>query len=318
MEYVEGYDLNELLRRCARTRVALPFELAVHVLREALRGLDYAHRRTNDDGTSLGIVHRDVSPSNLLLSFHGEVKLCDFGIARANEMLGAAAAGAGAGTGVGEALKGKAGYMSPEHARGEPLDGRADVFAAGVVLWELAAGRRMHKQGEEGVDVLERARRGDVPELPGTALPEEDKLRAILARALSADREARYPSAAAMLRDLEDYAAGARLLASPLQLGDWLEKSFGDEILVRRRARERAVAALERGPLVEIAPLPAPLSSRVVVAAADAGPTSSGEVSSQPARAALAERSGGSGRWLAAAVALLIVIGAALLRKLAR
>src|ERR1039458_6864551 len=87
MEYVEGFDLNDLLGRCSRAKVPLPFELAVHVLREALRGLDYAHRRTDDEGRPLGIVHRDVSPSNLLGSFEGAGKVCDFGIAHASDML---------------------------------------------------------------------------------------------------------------------------------------------------------------------------------------------------------------------------------------
>ena len=152
MEYVEGFDLNNLLRRCSRAKVPLPFELGVHVVCEALKGLDYAHRRTDDEGRPLGIVHRDVSPSNLLVSFEGEVKVCDFGIARANELLGASAAGSAAHE-LGEALKGKAGYMSPEHARGEAIDARADVFAAGIVLWELAAGRRMYKTAEGGFTV---------------------------------------------------------------------------------------------------------------------------------------------------------------------
>jgi serine/threonine-protein kinase len=281
MEYVEGYDLNELLRRCSRQRVALPFELAVHVVREALRGLDYAHRRTDDDGKPLGLVHRDVSPSNLLLSFHGEVKLCDFGIARANELLSMSSgpvlpSGAPPPPALDEALKGKAGYMSPEHARGEELDGRSDVFAAGVVLWELAAGRRMHRGAGTGEDTLEIARRGEVPELPDTKLPEQALLRDILGKALAVDRDARYPSAAAMLRELDEYASAAQMKTSPLQLGEWLEKTFGDEILVRRRARERAVAALERGPLVQIEPIsPAPRSSPVVVGSVDLGPPSS-------------------------------------------
>ena len=92
MEYIEGFDLNDLLRRCSRAKVPLPFELGVHVVRESLRGLDYAHRRTADDGKPLGIVHRDVSPSNLLVSFEGEVKVCDFGIARANDTIAAGSA----------------------------------------------------------------------------------------------------------------------------------------------------------------------------------------------------------------------------------
>lgn len=260
MEYVEGFDLNDLLRRCSRAKVPMPFELAVHVMREALKGLDYAHRRTDDEGRPLGIVHRDVSPSNLLVSFEGEVKVCDFGIAHANEALGRAAAPQ-----LTEALKGKAGYMSPEHARAEPIDARADVFAAGIVLWELAAGRRLYRSSDEGPSLLEQARRGDVPPLPDGTLPAVGQLRGILSRALSADREARYPSAAGMQRDLEDYAMRAKLLASPLQLGDWLSSTFGTEIVAQRRARERATEALERGAPLVLQPLgtaPVPLHGR--------------------------------------------------------
>src|ERR1700722_17135818 len=250
MEYVEGFDLNDLLGRCSRARVPLPFELAVHVLREALSGLDYAHRRTDDTGRPLGIVHRDVSPSNLLISFEGEVKVCDFGIARANDVLGPGGAGSAAHE-LGEALKGKAGYMSPEHARGEAIDARADVFAAGIVLWELAAGRRMYKASEGGSSLLDLARRASVPELPRNGLPGEDKLRSVIAKALSPRREARYASAGAMQRDLDGYAAAAKLMTSPLALGEWLKKTFGEEILTRRRSRERATEALEKGaPLV--------------------------------------------------------------------
>jgi serine/threonine-protein kinase len=254
MEYVEGFDLNDLLRRCARGKVPLPLELAVHVAREALKGLDYAHRRTGDDGRALGIVHRDVSPSNLLVSFDGEVKLCDFGIARANDAITANAAAVD----LDEALKGKAGYMSPEHARGDAVDARSDVFAAGIVLWELTAGRRMYKTGEGRATLLEQARRAEVPDLPSTGLPSEDSLRAILAKALARDRDARYASAAEMRRDLDDYAARANLVPSPIKLGEWLSTSFGEDIVDRRRARERAAAALERGAPVVLEAVGAP------------------------------------------------------------
>jgi serine/threonine-protein kinase len=252
MEYVEGFDLNDLLRRCSRAKVPLPFELAVHVMRESLRGLDYAHRRTDDDGKPLGVVHRDVSPSNLLLSFEGEVKVCDFGIAHANDAISTGSAAHE----LEEAIRGKAGYMSPEHASGRPIDARADVFAAGIVLWELAAGRRLYKTGEGRDSLLEQARRAEVPDLPASALPSAAKLEDIVRKALARDRHERYATAAAMLRDLEAYAADARLMTSPLQLGDWLEKTFGEEILARRRARERAAAALERGAPVVVQAVP--------------------------------------------------------------
>jgi serine/threonine-protein kinase len=246
MEYVEGFDLNDLLRRCSRAKVPLPFELGVHVLGEALKGLDYAHRRSDDDGRPLGIVHRDVSPSNLLVSFEGEVKVCDFGIARANDAI-ADLAGGSAAHELGEAIKGKAGYMSPEHARGEAIDARADIFAAGIMLWELAAGRRMYRAGEGKESLIEQARRADVPPLERRGLPAEDTLLAIVGKALVRDRDGRFPSAAAMHRALGDYAMEARLVTSPLRLGEWLKATFGEEILERRRVRERAAAALEKG-----------------------------------------------------------------------
>ena len=247
MEYVEGFDLNDLLRRCSRAGVPLPFELGIHVVREALKGLNYAHRRTDDAGRPLGIVHRDVSPSNLLVSFEGEVKVCDFGIAHANDTIGTSATAHE----LGEALKGKAGYMSPEHARMQPIDARADVFAAGIILWELAAGRRLYRAVDGGPSLLEQARRAEVPELPETTLPAAGDLRRILSRALAPDRDARYPSASMMQRELEEYTILAKLMTSPLQLGEWLSKTFGEDIVSQRRARERAAAALERGaPLV--------------------------------------------------------------------
>jgi serine/threonine-protein kinase len=311
MEYVEGFDLNDLLRRCSRAKVPMPFELGVHVLREALRGLDYAHRRTDDKGAPLAIVHRDVSPSNLLLSFEGEVKLCDFGIAHANDALASSGQHE-----MDEALRGKAGYMSPEHARGEGLDARADVFAAGIILWELAAGRRLYRVEDSRGSLLELARAAAIPELPKLGLPQEAQLQSIVSKALSKERDARYQSAGAMLRDLEGYAASARLMTSPLQLGDWLERTFGEEILEKRRARERAAAALERGAPVVVQPIPQvvaeptraptpaapPVSSPVAVGTMDLGPPSS------EAKAPLATRGRGPARaviWVVTVVFLL-------------
>jgi eukaryotic-like serine/threonine-protein kinase len=248
MEYVEGYDLRDLLRRCARERVALPIDFSVLLVCEVLRALDYAHRFRGDDGARLGIVHRDVSPSNVLISFEGEVKLCDFGIARANDVVSALSEE--------ETIQGKAGYMSPEHARGEVIDGRADVFAAGIILWELLSGRRLYK-AQDGEALLEVARRADVPALPVRGLGDEGTLHGIVARALARDREQRYPSAGAMLRDLEQWAARAQMRASPLRFGAWLMDHFGADMVTARRSRERAMRALELGPAVMLAPLPA-------------------------------------------------------------
>jgi serine/threonine-protein kinase len=247
MEYVEGLDLREMLRRCAKTKVALPVEFSLRIVIEALRGLSFAHRARGNDGRPLGIVHRDVSPSNLLLSFEGEVKVCDFGIARANALAEELPE---------DAILGKAGYMSPEQARGDALDPRADVFAVGIILWELLAGRRLYKAAE-GERLLDVARAAVIPELPTRELPHEADLYAIVKRALTTDREARYPTAAAMLQDLEDYAAGARMIASPIRFGEWLMDQFGHEVVLDRRSRERVIRALALGPAAVIRPLPA-------------------------------------------------------------
>jgi serine/threonine-protein kinase len=230
MEYVEGFDLNSLLRQCTEQKVALPATHALGIVADMLEGLDYAHRRDDESGKPLGIVHRDVSPSNVLISYEGEVKLCDFGIAHANDLVKEESAS--------EALKGKAGYMSPEHARGEPLDARADVFAAGIILWELLAGRRLYKPKSD-IPLVEQAQQAEIPTLPDKGVPKHADLEKIVRRALAKDRDDRYPSAAAMLRDLEAYLGDNGMLASRLKLGEWIATSFGTELVEKRRASER-------------------------------------------------------------------------------
>lgn len=285
MEYVEGYDLNALLRIVSKKKVPFLLEHALHVIGCVLRALSFAHRAKADDDSPLGIVHRDVSPSNVLISLDGEVKLCDFGIAKANDRLGARAGE------VGEALRGKAGYMSPEHARGEAIDARADVFAAGILLWELLSGRRMYRAGE-GETLLDVARRAEVPELtPRGEVPELERLRGIVMRALSVDPSARYESAAAMSRDLDDYLAKAGVDTNPLRFGEWLRERVGSEELDERRERERLLTPHGEVKVAEFSSLrdepakPAePASAEPEVAPASAP---SPEVASEPASAGI-------------------------------
>lgn len=244
MEYVEGFDLRQMLGQLTRARIPLPAEFALLVIREVLRGLDYAHRARGADGRPLGIVHRDVSPSNVLISFEGEVKLCDFGIARALGRGGAA--GGPDETRVRRSrIAGKSAYMAPEQARGDALDARADIFAAGILLWELCAGRRLYKGTDE--EMLAQARAGEVPPLPDRGLPGLERLQTIATRALAKDPDDRYPSAAEMLRDLEDYALAHRLMASPLRFGSFLADHFADAIVRLRREREKAADAIADG-----------------------------------------------------------------------
>jgi serine/threonine-protein kinase len=220
MEYVDGYDLNGLLRLCHRRSVPLPLPFALHIVASVLRGLDHAHTRCGAGGESLGIVHRDVTPSNILLSLDGDVKVCDFGIAHAHSELDHLSEA------MASAIQGKAGYMSPEQADGRPLDARSDVYQVGVVLWELLAGRKLRRRVEGGPSLLEQALAGTLPPLPERGIPEETALHDIVHRALQFDRRARFSSAAAMLAEVESYAARHRQLASALRFGEWIRTSF--------------------------------------------------------------------------------------------
>ena len=281
MDYVEGFDLSALLKKCSKQKVKLPAELAFHVVSEVLHGLDYAHRAKGEDGKPLGLVHRDVSPSNVLVSFEGEVKLCDFGIAHANALA------VPSGEEPSEAIKGKAGYMSPEHAKGEPLDARADVFAAGIILWELLAGRKLYRS--DAGPLLDQARAAQIPELPSRGFAHEEELSVIVKKALATNRDERYASAAEMQRDLDAYVQKASLGANPIKLGDWLREHFGEDMLEQRSARERAAKALENAPVIHPkalrTPPPAPVVTyakeevvppSVSLAAVDVSPSSVG------------------------------------------
>ena len=251
MEYVEGFDLNQLLRTLSKAKLGLHAEFGIFIIREVLRALDYAHRAKGPDGKPLGLVHRDVSPSNVLVSFEGEVKLCDFGIARAFS-----ARAPGEAQVALPRVVGKSAYMSPEHARGEVIDARADVFAGGILLWELCAGRRLYKGNEN--QMLSLAKKAVVPKLPERGLPHHGELQAILDRALSPTVDGRFQSAQEFLRALEDYAAAGKLMVSQLRFGSYLIDHFGERILDVRRARERAArnVASELPPPVHLSEIP--------------------------------------------------------------
>lgn len=189
MEHVDGIDLLRMLQAAAKARVRLPYGLSAYIVQQVVKGLDYAHRKTDDFGEPLGIVHRDVSPQNILLSWDGGVKLVDFGIARARDVDEEA--------GV---IKGKFAYMSPEQARGEPVDNRSDVFAAGIVLYELACARPLfHGKGKQALDMV---KAGAVPRPKDFAPELPDSLERIVLRALAFNRDDRYETARDMQHDL--------------------------------------------------------------------------------------------------------------------
>lgn len=183
MEYIEGVDLHALT-----VGRAMPPSLAIHVATEVLRGLGYAHELPHG-GNVRGIVHRDVSPQNVLLSWHGAVKVADFGIAKALTT-----------SGVLSGFKGKAAYMSPEQAMGDPIDARSDLFSLGVVLWEMLTARRLF-QGGKAQEVIARIMFGDIAP-PSTVRPVASDLESVVMKLLAKERDARYPTARAAIADL--------------------------------------------------------------------------------------------------------------------
>ncbi len=201
MEYVDGTTGARLIRAAAARDEELPLDVSLHIALSVLRGLEYAHAARDEEGALLALVHRDVSPGNVLIDRTGAVKLTDFGIARAAEIERRTDAGQ---------LKGKLGYMSPEQVVGRELDARSDVFTLGIVLAEMLILRPLFSGGKE-LDVLLRIR---VP----------DDLRAVLFRALSRDPALRWANATAFAEALEDVVRRRRLQVGPTRLAAIVEK----------------------------------------------------------------------------------------------
>ena len=183
MEYVDGMDLGRLISATRRRNQRIPHALCALIIAEVAKGLDYAHNRKDESGVPMEIVHRDVSPQNVLVSHEGAVKIADFGIARARMISEE--------TGI---IKGKFSYMSPEQARGTRVDRRSDVYALGVMLAEMLMGRAMYP-GIQGMEVLEQVRDGRVTRPSSVDLTVPPELEAIAMRALALDREERYQTA---------------------------------------------------------------------------------------------------------------------------
>ena len=209
MEYVRGHDLAESMRTLwARVGPPRP-ELVAYVGREMCRALAYAHEFTSDDGQVMGMIHRDVSPSNVMLSYDGAVKILDFGIAKA---LGGDSADEGTKSGT---LKGKFAYMAPEQTVSNDIDRRIDIFATGIVLHEILTGRRLFK-GENDMQTIERVRRCEVtpPSLFNPLCPPQ--LDRIVLQALARNRDERYQSASEMADALDDVVYASRFQATHL------------------------------------------------------------------------------------------------------
>jgi serine/threonine protein kinase/ABC-type branched-subunit amino acid transport system substrate-binding protein len=234
MEYLEGQPLHRVFRN-ADARENLSLAMRLHILVQALSGLHYAHERTDYDGSALDIVHRDISPSNLFVTYDGQVKLMDFGIAKARD--------SDAETRVG-VFKGKAAYIAPEQVKGEGVDRRADVYSSGVLLWEMATGRRLW-QGLTQSETLKRVMAGEVPK-PSSIDPRVPReLERIAMKALALHKEDRYATASELLTELEHFAEHLLPAVIGRDIGSVVTQAFTED---RGRIRQVIEAQLARHP----------------------------------------------------------------------
>jgi serine/threonine protein kinase len=213
MEHVDGKDMGELLKLAGSSGLTMPRELVMFVLIELLEALDYAHHAKDTDGTPLGLIHRDVTPSNVMISKSGEVKLLDFGIARATERLK---------TSVSGAIRGKYSYMSPQQAAGLELDPRSDLFSVGVIAWELLAGSRPF-DGASDLLTLDRVRTLDPGPLTALVPDVPVELSDWVAQMLAKTPDERFPSAHEAAQELRRQLMSLGLMPTGRELAAWFE-----------------------------------------------------------------------------------------------
>ncbi|MEI9953278.1 MAG: serine/threonine-protein kinase [Pseudomonadota bacterium] len=194
MEYVDGADLKGLIEHRKKTSTPFPVEEACLICVRICEGLSYAHELTDNNGESLHIVHRDMSPPNVLITRFGEVKIVDFGLAKANSQLEKSEPGI---------IKGKFSYLSPEAAQGLPVDAKTDIFAVGIILWELLAGRRLF-MGETDLETVRMVQQARVPSIRQYNPKVSAELERVMMRALAGDPAARYQTARDFGRDLNN------------------------------------------------------------------------------------------------------------------
>lgn len=244
MEYLEGQPLQRVLRR-ANERGGLAAHVAVSIAISVLDGLHYSHETKDAQGAPLEIVHRDVSPQNVFVSNDGQVKVLDFGIAKANSQEGRTA------TGI---VKGKVGYIAPEQARAEQVDRRADIWSVGVVLWEALTGARLFK-AESDAATLGLTLQGQIPSAGSRRVGIPEELEGVLMRALQRDPALRYQTAGAMRKDLEGWLARAGFSRDARVIAGLMKDLFATEIIEQKRLVSVLMARSDCTP-------PAPASNR--------------------------------------------------------
>ncbi len=247
MEYVEGADLKAVIEWTRRRGTSFPVEEACHICIKICEGLDYAHRLSGPDGRPLGIVHRDMSPPNVLLTRYGEVKIVDFGLARANSQLERSEPGI---------IKGKFSYLSPEAALGQEIDHRTDVFAVGIILWEILAGRRLFL-GDTDLETVRQVQAARVPPIRQYNPNVPPDLETVLASALARNPDERYQSAQHLATDLTTVLFSTGRPVSSFDVGAMVRSTVEDGEQRKRAEKGSIIGQLINQALFEFTSLEA-------------------------------------------------------------
>ncbi|MBW2702938.1 MAG: serine/threonine protein kinase [Deltaproteobacteria bacterium] len=230
MEYLSGESMSTIIKSCRNKKKSIPPQLAAGMIMQAAEGLQHAHTLIGPDGKPMNIVHRDISPQNLFVLYDGGVKVVDFGIAKSSQRITKTRTGM---------LKGKYAYMSPEQILTSDLDGRSDVFALGVVLWELLCGHKLYNQDSD-LNLLKAITEQDAPS-PASVNPlVPAELVRITAKALQRKKEDRYESAAALRADLASYLKSVKEAGDTVAIGEFMQKLFVERIKTKRKLVEGA------------------------------------------------------------------------------
>jgi serine/threonine-protein kinase len=237
MEWVEGESLHTVIAEAGKRR-AIPPEMAVKIIADACAGLHAAHELRDENQRLRGVVHRDISPHNILIGTNGFVKLVDFGVAKAVGRVSEA-------TRAGQ-LKGKFGYMSPEQARGKAVDRRSDLFSIGIVLFELTTSRRLFR-GDSDIETLKLVISAQVPRPTSLDPSYPVELERIVLRALERNPQARYQTAAELELDLRNYLKSQRIVVAQSGLANLLKRVVGQRIEQRRKAVRAALRSVTPG-----------------------------------------------------------------------
>jgi len=235
MEYVDGHNLRQLLQRIVETSYDLPIHYAAYIIMEVCKGLAHAHDQLDPQGESLGIVHRDVSPPNVLLSKAGEVKITDFGLAKAVTQLEITDPGI---------VKGKYSYLSPEAADGKEVDHRADLFAVGILLWETLCKRRLF-QGKTDLETVELIRQAEIPSIRVFNPNVTVELEEIVNKALARDKKQRWHSARDLGDALADFLFSNHLKVTNYDLAEMLTEIFNTDTVVEEEPIHRIEEIIE-------------------------------------------------------------------------